>query len=183
MSIRVIAVMAFLALSALPASAPRAQDPRYDRGEAVECRSNNYSFQRCPVPWRNARIVRQLSDTQCVRGANWGLDREGLWVDRGCSAAFVPASGGRHRHYDEYAGGGGWQPPSGWDQRFQIRCASNDYQYNFCAVDLGGGGRARIERQISGSPCIEGQTWGWNRAGVWVVQGCEAVFVIDRRWR
>jgi len=180
MSIRVIAAIALLALCTLPAVA---QDSRYDDrgpgGDAVDCRSNNYSLQRCPVPWRDARMVRQLSDTQCVRGMNWGIDRHGIWVDRGCAARFVAS--GRHGGggYEE----GGWRPPSGWDQRFQIRCASTDYQYNFCAVDLGGGGRARIERQISGSPCIEGQTWGWNRAGVWVVQGCEAVFSIDRRWR
>jgi hypothetical protein len=193
MSIRAIAAVALLALGVLPMSS-RAQDPRYDQnpssgqghgGGAVECRSNNYSFQRCQVPWRDARIVRQLSDTQCVRGMNWGLDRNGIWVDRGCAGRFV-ASGGRssHHHYDEYAGaGGGWQPPSGWDQRFQVRCGSNNFQYNFCAADLGGGGRAYVERQISGTPCVEGQTWGWNRAGVWVVQGCDAVFTVDRRWR
>jgi len=178
MSIRIIAVMAFLALSALPASAPRAQPA--PGGEAVECRSDNYSFQRCPVPWRDARMVRQLSDTQCVRGMNWGLDRHGIWVDRGCAGRFV--AGGGHRHHDEYTGGG-WQPPSGWDQRFQIRCESDNFQYNFCGVDLGGRGRAYVERQISNTPCVEGQTWGWNRAGVWVVQGCAAVFTIDRRWR
>jgi hypothetical protein len=181
MSIRITTAIVLFALSVLPAASPRAQDPRYDNapayGEPVDCRSSNYSFQRCPVPWRDARIVRQLSDTQCVRGMNWGVDRQGLWVDRGCGARFVAS--GRHGDYVE----GGWRPPSGWDQRFQVRCDSNDYQYNFCAVDMGGGGRARVERKISGAPCIEGETWGWNRAGVWVNQGCAAVFLIDRRWR
>lgn len=185
MSIRVIAAIAFLAFSVVPASAPRAQEPPYEErgpgGEAIECQSHNYSLQRCPVPWRDARLVRQLSDTQCVRGMNWGLDRRGIWVDRGCSGRFVASGRGRHDR-DEYAGGG-WQPPSGWDQRFQIRCESHNYQYNFCGVDLGGGGRAYVERQISGTPCVEGETWGWNRAGVWVVQGCAAVFTVDRRWR
>jgi hypothetical protein len=187
MSRRIAAIVALLALCALPVSSSRAQNPRYDHGpgygygdsgDAVDCRSQNYSFRRCPVPWRDARMVRQLSDTQCVRGMNWGMDRNGIWVDRGCAGRFVA---GGHSSRPGY--GGGWYPPSGWDQRFQIRCDSNDYQYNFCAVDLGGGGRAYVERQISGSPCIEGQTWGWNRAGVWVVQGCAAVFTIDRRWR
>ena len=186
MSIRVIAAIAVLVLCVVPASAPRAQDSRYEErggpgGEAVECRSNNYSLQRCPVPWRDARMVRQLSDTQCVRGMNWGVDRNGIWVDRGCAGRFVASHKGRHDR-DEYAGGG-WEPPSGWNQRFQIRCESTNYQYNFCGVDLGGGGRAYVERQISGTPCVEGQSWGWNRAGVWVVQGCAAVFTIDRRWR
>jgi len=188
MSLRIVAIVASLALSVLSASLAQAQDPRYDSrpgyggpgpSEAVDCRSNNYSFQRCPVPWRDARMVQQLSDTQCVRGMNWGLDRTGIWVDRGCGGRFVASEGRGHRR--DY--GGGWNPPSGWDQRFQIRCDSNDYQYNFCAADLGGGGRAYVERQISGTPCVEGQTWGWNRAGVWVVQGCAAVFTIDRRWR
>jgi len=185
MSITSIAVSALLAIVAVAA---QAQDPRYDNGpgyanemprnDAIECRSQNYSFRRCPVTWRDVRIVRQLSDTQCVRGMNWGIDRGGVWVDRGCGALFAD----RHGRGD-YEESGGWRPPSGWDQRFQVRCDSNDYQYNFCAVDLGGRGRAYLARQISGSPCIEGQTWGWNRAGIWVVQGCAGTFTIDRRWR
>src|SRR5689334_4273403 len=116
MSIR---TMMFFALIALSSAASAQDDPRYggggyQGGEAVECRSNNYSFRRCPVPWRDARLVRQLSDTQCVRGMNWGIDRNGIWVDRGCAGEFVAR--GRH---EEYAGGG-WRPPSGWDQRFAI---------------------------------------------------------------
>jgi hypothetical protein len=35
------------------------------------------------------RLQRQLSDTRCIRGDNWGVDRSGIWVDRGCSAEFV----------------------------------------------------------------------------------------------
>ena len=95
MSIRSIAVALLLTLSAQPVFA---QEPRYDSGpgydEAIECRSNNYAFQRCPTPWHDARLVRQLSDTQCVRGVNWGVDRRGVWVDRGCAGRFVAA--GRH---------------------------------------------------------------------------------------
>jgi hypothetical protein len=34
------------------------------------------------------RIARQLSDTQCRRGQNWGHDRRGVWVDDGCAAEF-----------------------------------------------------------------------------------------------
>jgi hypothetical protein len=108
-----------------------------------------------------------------VRGQNWGFDRSGLWVDRGCAGRFVDASGGY---------GGGWRPPSGWDHRFQVRCPSDGYRYRFCQVDLGNGGRAYLQRQESNAACIEGRTWGWNRAGIWVDQGCSGVFTIDRRW-
>src|SRR5512141_2423973 len=59
--------------------------------------------------------------------------------------------------------GGGWQPGPGWDTRFTVGCASEDYRYRFCQVDLGGAGRAYVSRKISGAECIEGRTWGWNR--------------------
>lgn len=183
MSIRSLFALALTAFGVLAATAAQAQDPRYGGGpgygdprgygDSVECRSSNYAFQRCPVPWRDARLARQISNTQCVRGQNWGFDRQGLWVDRGCAGQFVDASGGY---------GGGWRPPQGWNHRFQFRCHSSGYNYSFCAVDLGRGGRAYLQRQESDSACIEGRTWGWNRAGVWVDQGCSGIFTIDRRW-
>lgn len=180
MSNRSVLVFALFAAMLAWASSALAQDPRYGGGpgydngyaDSVDCKSYNYSYQRCPVRWRDARIVRQLSDTPCRRGQNWGLDRQGLWVDRGCAGRFV----------DAYGGGGGWRPPSGWDHNFQMRCQSSGYQYGFCAVDVGRGGRVYLQRQLSNSPCVEGRTWGWNRAGVWVDQGCEGIFTIDRRW-
>ncbi len=33
-----------------------------------------------------------------------------------------------------------------------------------------------MTRQISGSPCREGQTWGADNRGVWVDRGCRAEF-------
>ncbi|MBS0570111.1 MAG: DUF3011 domain-containing protein [Proteobacteria bacterium] len=185
MSFRSFLVLAVFTLGLLAVSSTHAQDPRYGGGpgydngygnsDVVDCRSSGYNFQRCPVPWRDARLVRQLSNTQCIRGQNWGFDRQGLWVDRGCGGRFVDARGGPGY-------GGSWYPPSGWDHRFQVRCPSSGYQYRFCEVDMGRGGRAYLQRQESDSACIEGRTWGWNRAGIWVDQGCSGIFTIDRRW-
>ena len=175
MTLRWVAALVLIVCCLAPTSAPRAQ-PYGGGGDAIDCESRHMSYTRCEVPWRDARLVRQLSDTTCVRGRNWGIDRRGLWVDRGCGGRFVSA--GRH-HGD----GGGWRPEPGWDSRFNVRCGSDNYRYRFCSVDLGGAGRAYVGQQISGSPCIEGRTWGWNRAGIWVDQGCEAEFTIDRRWR
>ncbi|MDE1885992.1 MAG: DUF3011 domain-containing protein [Xanthomonadaceae bacterium] len=185
MSIRSFLLPVLAAVGVLITVTAQAQDPRYrggpgyddppgGYGDSVECRSSNYAFRRCGVPWRDARLVRQISNTECVRGQTWGVDRGGLWVDRGCAGQFVDAGGGY---------GGGWYPPQGWDHRFQIRCHSSGYRYGFCAVDLGRGGRAYLQRQESDSACIEGQTCGWNRAGIWVDQGCSGIFTIDRHWR
>jgi Protein of unknown function (DUF3011) len=30
--------------------------------------------------------------------------------------------------------------------------------------------------QRSGSPCIQGQTWGYRRQGIWVDRGCRRIF-------
>jgi hypothetical protein len=38
-----------------------------------------------------------------------------------------------------------------------------------------------LVRQRSGSPCIEGRTWGRDRSGVWVDRGCRADFEVVRR--
>lgn len=181
MSMRPILVGALLAFSAMWACAGHAQDSRYGGGyqDAVDCKSNGYNLQRCPVPWREARLVRQYSSTQCIRGQNWGIDsRRGfIWVDRGCAGQFVDARGG-HRPPPP----GPWQPGPGWDHRFTVRCESNGGQNHFCQVDVGGRGRVYLQRQESSSPCIEGRTWGWNRGGVWVAEGCRGTFTIDRRW-
>lgn len=182
MSKRLIAGVGLLVMmAAAPVQPVHAQRRGYDhdRRDVVECRSRNYSREHCRVPWRDARIVRQLSDTPCRRGDNWGMGRHGIWVDRGCAAEFAEAGGRHYRDRDDY----GWRPPHGWNHRFRVGCESRNYQYRFCAVDLGRAGRARLHRQTSGSPCVEGRTWGWNRAGIWVTQGCAGIFTIDRRWR
>lgn len=75
-----------------------------------------------------------------------------------------------------------WQPGPGWDRDIEVRCASRNFQYSMCQVDTGMGGRVTLVRQISNARCVEGSTWGANRAGVWVNQGCEGVFRVERRW-
>ena len=180
--IRVLsAISLFVLFLLVPVSGVRAQG----YGDAVDCSSRNYAYTRCDVPWRDARIVRQLSNTQCRRGQNWGIDRRGLWVDSGCAGRFVAA--GRDRDYGDSGrgdrGGRSWQPEPSWDQRFSVGCESQGGQDRFCQVDVGGGGHVYLERQLSSTACVEGENWGWNRAGVWVTQGCRGVFTIDRRWR
>jgi hypothetical protein len=55
----------------------------------------------------------------------------------------------------------------------QIRCESWQYQPARCPI--GGRGRAQLIQVIAGN-CIEGQTWGSDRGGVWVNGGCRATF-------
>jgi hypothetical protein len=178
MFIRILVLVLVLGAGMLPTATVQAQP--YGGRDAVECVSRGYNYQRCDVPWRDAQLVRQLSDSQCIRGRTWGIDPRGfIWVDKGCGGRFVAAGG-----YAPGPGPGGpWQPGPGWDNRFVVNCGSPQYGYGFCAVDVGGGGRVSIRRRTSDSQCIEGRSWGWNRGGIWVDKGCSADFEVDRRWR
>lgn len=58
-----------------------------------------------------------------------------------------------------------------------VRCESNDGRSRQCHADARGG--ARLLRQLSRSPCIEGRTWGVLRDGIWVSNGCRGEFLVE----
>lgn len=159
----------------------------WDRDIDVRCASRNFNYNMCQIDTgrgSSVSLARQVSDTRCVEGRNWGWNRAGVWVNGGCEGVFRVS-----RRWSGGAGGGGpvagggWRPGPDWDRAIRVRCASQGYKYNMCQVDTGRGSDVRIERQISDTRCVEGRTWGWNRAGVWVDGGCEAIFRVNRRWR
>jgi hypothetical protein len=187
------------ALGAAPAPQPLAQavavaasaqyddwrpGPDWDRDIDVRCGSEDYHYRMCQVDTgrgSDVRLVRQISKTPCREGRNWGWNRAGIWVDEGCEGVFRVQrrwSGDHHGH-----GNGDWRPGPDWDRTIRVRCASEGYEYRMCQVDTGRGSDVRIARQISNTRCVEGQNWGWNRAGIWVSGGCEAEFRVNRRWR
>lgn len=57
-----------------------------------------------------------------------------------------------------------------------IRCESVGDRYRFCRARTRG--RVRIDRRLSDARCDLGRTWGYERDGVWVRDGCRAVFEI-----
>ena len=133
---------------------------------SITCSSNNGERVYCEADTRNGvLLVRQLSGTPCVERSTWGFDQRGIWVDRGCRAEFTvnPARGG-------YGGDGGGNT---------ITCASNNGKRVYCDADTRGR-NVQLVRQISGSPCRQGETWGWDRRGIWVDRGCRAEFAISR---
>ena len=173
-TITAASLLVFAGAAAAQSYGGRPPPPPPGYGQTISCASQQYHLQRCRVPrgWRDARIVRQTSDSACVRGRSWGFDRRGVWVDKGCSAVFADGRGG----------GTAWRPNPGWDHDFVVSCGSPQYNYYFCKVDVGARGRVTLRRQTSSTRCIEGRNWGWNRAGIWVNKGCGAQFTVGRRW-
>jgi hypothetical protein len=64
-----------------------------------------------------------------------------------------------------------------FDASDHLTCESRDNKYNYCRANLRHA-EVDIDRQISRTTCRQGQNWGWNAGGVWVNDGCAAVFSI-----
>jgi hypothetical protein len=74
---------------------------------------------------------------------------------------------------DDRGGDGGYRGQG-------IYCASDDMKRHTCAINTNGAA-VRLVNQKSGSACVEGRTWGFNRSGIWVDRGCRADFEVGGR--
>jgi hypothetical protein len=62
------------------------------RRTVVKCESYDNRYQLCPVRLRRdseVRLVNNDSDVRCREGYNWGVNRDGIWVNRGCRGRFM----------------------------------------------------------------------------------------------
>lgn len=59
----------------------------------------------------------------------------------------------------------------------RIRCGSRDYRYEFCTVP-GRVANARVVKRHSKRQCIQNFSWGIERDGIWVDDGCDADFEV-----
>jgi hypothetical protein len=130
----------------------------------ISCSSDDGHRRYCPADTRGGvQLLRQRSQSPCQQGYSWGFDRGGVWVDRGCRADFAVSA-------YQYRG-----PAPG--SLGTISCSSDDGRRHYC--DSGTGGRVRLDRQRSESPCREGYSWGSDGRGLWVDHGCRADFIVE----
>jgi hypothetical protein len=177
-----MAIAAFIVLGAFGAPRMMAQSgTTYQNGNRITCASDDGRRHYCPIKTRGyANMVNQRSGSPCIQGQTWGWDRGGVWVDRGCRADFIVGGGNGGGYYPPPPPPPGYYPPPRPPQGGGgvITCSSNDGRRNFCETYTGRG--VRLINQRSGSPCVQGQTWGWNNRGIWVDRGCRADFSIYR---
>jgi hypothetical protein len=134
-----------------PAVLPPAQ-------RTVRCESINGRSRTCPTPWRGpSRLVRQLSGSACVQGRTWQSQRGQVYVSGGCRAEFAP---------------GAMLNPN-----YSVTCSSVKMRPSSCAWNRDYG-RPHLQRQLSGSACVENRTWGYDaaRSMIWVNSGCSGLF-------
>lgn len=131
------------------------------RGDVrLRCESTDGQLQQCAADARHGvRLKRQLSKQPCVENESWGFTPEGVWVKHGCRADFLLGRGSSGR--------------SGYAAQV-VRCDSVGNRWNHCEAPTRDG--VDIVRQRSEQPCIRGQSWGVDEAGIWVAAGCKADF-------
>jgi len=151
--------------------------------QTVRCESNDMHRHYCDIgPNRDVRLVHQSSKSQCIQGQTFGREGNRMWVDRGCRGDFQVIRGDERGKNGPGAGPGHDQD---WNRNRNanvttMNCSSNDGKYHTCRVN-GDVQRARVSRQISGSACTEGTSWGYRRNELWVDKGCRADFEIMLR--
>lgn len=59
----------------------------------------------------------------------------------------------------------------------EVTCESKDNRQVECDLDTRGD--VRLVRQLSKSPCVEGESWGLFKHSIWVKDGCRGVFASD----
>lgn len=137
-----------------------------NRGETINCASNGGGRHSCSADTRDGvLLIKQNSGSPCIEGQTWGYTNNSIWVDKGCRATF--STGNQAYGYN------------GSQQAETITCASNNGGRKTCNFDTRGG--VRLVQQNSGSPCVEGRTWGYTNNSVWVDKGCRATFSSGRR--
>lgn len=82
--------------------------------DSVICESDDDRFRRCRVrtfsDLRNAdvRVASKFSKSGCNEGRSWGVERDAIWVDKGCRARF-------EIDYDGYRPSSSWNHSYDWD--------------------------------------------------------------------
>jgi len=136
------------------------------RAHAMTCESRNNAHETCLGDMRfGVDLVRQFGNNYCILGKTWGFDAHGVWVTDGCRAQF--ALGG-YRIPAEAV------PPTAT----KLVCASADGARIQCPADTKEG--VGLIRQLSESDCVLNRNWGYDRAGIWVSEGCRAEFAVGR---
>ena len=183
-------------LFAAYAAAPAVAGPQWQEygpgSDVIRCESNDGRVRECPTGGGQVMLERQISRAACIEGRSWGYGRNGIWVSQGCRADFrltdVHHGNGGYYGSNNYGdatyGNGNYGDPYGngngnsYSQGQSIRCESNDGRTQRCALNTNPRD-VQLMRQLSRSACIEGRSWGRDRGGVWVSDGCRADFSVS----
>lgn len=136
------------------------------RLQALTCESKNNARAVCAGDLRlGVALVHEFGNNDCLLGTTWGFDDAGVWVTDGCRARF--ALGG-------YRLPAGAVPPGAT----RVRCESSSEARVRCPATTAAG--VGLVEQLGESDCVLNRSWGYDRDGIWVRDGCRAEFAVGR---
>jgi hypothetical protein len=141
---------------------------------ALRCESTNGRRQECRFEGTpTVQLSQQLSRDECIKGETWGVERNIVWVDRGCRADFVLAAAD-NRDRDTWTNRDRRRRQN---RTVTVVCESKDGRRHRCATDTLG--EITLGRQLSRkNSCVENRSWGYDDKGIWVDRGCRAEFLV-----
>ena len=148
-------VAATVIITGADARAQPAPAPAAAAQPAIECGAAMGARSAC-VAGTSAGVVlvRQSGEGNCVLGKTWGFDAKGVWVADGCRGTFAFT-----------------------DDRAPLACSAAAGAREVCPANTSDG-----VALVTGTPaCALGRTWGYDRDGVWVADGCQGTFVLTTR--
>ncbi len=129
---------------------------------SVRCESRDGRRAECRADATGGvRLTSKLSSASCEHGRDWGYDPQRIWVSNGCRAVFEVR---------------GVVAPPILRPDASVTCESRDGRRAYCRADTVGG--VRLARKLSSSACEFRRDWGFDQDGIWVSNGCRAVFEI-----
>lgn len=148
-------------------------------GDIVTCNTGKDEQRvhcKADVANKDVTLLRQRSKTECVRGRDWDVDGNGIWVDHGCRADFRLAAPAEEKTAPT-APAAVKAPPAAAARRGVVICESWQSRWAHCDADVSQ--TIRLARQRSSdAQCIRSQTWGVDATGIWVASGCKAEFQV-----
>lgn len=142
----------------------------------VLCESQNGNRSHCVADtMTGVRLARQLSESACRFGRDWGYDANGIWVTNGCRAEFgVRAVQASLQPMNTMPMHG---TSSMANATAMFKCESQNNTRKDCNFDTRQS--VTLVRQLSENPCVLNRTWGVDKDGVWVNEGCRGEFAVS----
>lgn len=121
------------------------------------------------VDWNDRRQVDDWSRQESQRVTK--DDKAGAVVAGALAVGILAAAAANHHHDNDRDRSSGYRQPS------VVVCESQGRDHTYCSV--GSTRHVEIKRQLSRASCQYNRSWGYDRRGIWVGDGCRAEFWVD----
>jgi Protein of unknown function (DUF3011) len=143
----------------------------YAQTHTFQCEADSSKKRRfCQADTRGGLRMLQPVNS-CIYGKTWGYDAGGVWVESNCKAEFETGGGEAYAPREVPGTGHIWGAVNGLKA---FTCASEGEAKHYCEADTSEG--AVLTKNLGTPACVRGETWGFDRRGVWVDHGCRAEF-------